>query len=213
MNKKIFFLTGALLIIFLISFSTANAYTYKYINPYLYPYTNTYASYSTPDPYIYHRVDTYPVYHYYEDDSNLPLVTGPFPRYYLAHQDLGDIEFLHDDFNHFDEFIGYKDLDIYYPNTGEIHILRNPNAREPNWDLSHIPEGMKTFGEHVHGWIPDYGYYVKHYNHEHEWEMEYDYDYYGYFTPYLAYRTTPYQRPSCQSISACQYRYCSSCYG
>nr|MCK4930270.1 hypothetical protein [Nanoarchaeota archaeon] len=187
MNNKLLFLTTALFI-FLISFTSVNA-SYIY-GPDLYPVN--------------------PSYLYYKDYENIPIVTGPFPREYLFHRDMGkDIDFVIDDFGHFDEFIGYKDLDLFYPEQGIIHVIRNPSSRE--LDLSHIPEGMKTFGNHVYGYIPGPDgscvMYRKHYHHEHPWDLNVDYGY-GYYTPFLAYRNKPIQRQGCQQISACEYRRC-----
>jgi hypothetical protein len=154
--------------------------------------------------------DLNPVYYYYGDteNQNIPIVLGPFPRYYLANKDF-QTTFHPDDLNHFDEFIGYKDLDVFYPDENRVDVIRNPNAEE--LDLSSLPEGVQRFGYHVYGELPGNSYYRKHYMHEHPWDAEtYDYDYsygnaYGYYTPFLAYRTQPsYTRP-CQSRSLCQY--------
>jgi hypothetical protein len=158
-------------------------------------------------------------YVYYGDNyynGNLPVVTGPYPGQYLFHEDMG-IEYKYDDFRGYDNFVGYSDLDVYYPSTGVIDIIRNPNPKE--LDKSIIPEGMKTFGKHVYGYIPGpdgtCAMYTKHYGHEHEWEMDtysYGYDYsYQYYTPWLAYKTVPQTTRSCQSTSACQYNYCAAC--
>jgi len=196
MNKKLLFLTNTLILIFLTSLTSVNAYY-----PYLYDY------------------GLHLGYQYYKNDNNYPLITGPFPRYYLFHRDMNkDINFVHDDFNNYDEFIGYKDLDLFYPEQGIIEVIRNPSAREPDWDTSFIPESMQTFGNHVYGYIPGpngtWAMYRKHYHHEHPWDIEVNYKYgfdYGYVMPFLAYRNRPVYKKSCQSISACQYRYCSAC--
>lgn len=203
MNNKILFLINAFILIFLISLTSTSAYSYIYGS------------------------DLFPMYNYYDDEDDkydhIPTVTGPFPRGYLWHRDAEngkDVDFLFDDYNHYDEFIGYKDLDLFYPD-GRIEVIRNHDSRE--LDLSHIPEGTKTFGKHVYGYIPgpegDCVMYRKHYHHEHPWDLEideyefgYEYGYeYGYYTPFLAYRNTPVQRHNCQSISACEYRYCGKC--
>ena len=200
MNKKILFSISALILVFLISITTTSAYSYIY------------------------GPDLYPVYNYYgnEDDKydNIPIVTGPFTRGYLWHRDAEDgkdVDFLFDDYNHYDEFIGYKDLDVFLPSQGIVEVYRNPDSRE--LDLSYIPEGTKTFGKHVYGYIPVSGeecaMYRKHYQHEHPWDLEvneYEFGYgYGYYTPFLAYRNKPVYPKTCQSISACEYRYCNNC--
>ncbi|MBN2459793.1 hypothetical protein JXB28_05905 [Candidatus Woesearchaeota archaeon] len=160
-------------------------------------------------------------YVYYDDryyDGNLPVVTGPYPRQYLFHEDMG-IEYKYDDFRGYDSFVGYSDVDVYYPSLGRVDIVRNPNPSE--LDKSIIPEGMKTFGQHVYGYMPGpngtCAMYVKHYGHEHEWDINayscgYNYNYaYQSYTPWLAYKTTPITARSCQSISACEYNYGVAC--
>jgi len=206
MLKRIITILSALLMLFLTLLSAVKAYPVVY--PDLYPVS--------------------PNYLYYDQDNqdkydNLPVVTGSYPRYYLFNTNMDeDVDYVHDDFNHYDDFIGYKDLDVFYPSTGVIEVIRNENSRE--LDLSQVPSGFKTFGLHVYGYIPgpdgSYAMYRKHYMHEHPLELEnyeygYNYDYgnygYDYYTPFLAYRNQPtYTRP-CQSTSACQYRNCASC--
>jgi len=194
MNKKPLFLTNALLLIFLISPMSASAYY-----PYLYDY------------------GLHLQYHYYENHNSYPTITGPFPRYYLFHKDMNkDIDFVHDDFNNYDEFIGYKDLDLFYPEQGVIEVIRNPSAREADWDTSFIPEDMQTFGKHVYGYIPgpskSWVMYRKHYHHEHPWDLSlYEYGLSYYSAPFLAYRNKPVYRKSCQLISPCEYKHCLSC--
>lgn len=176
-------------------------YTQYYTSLYGYNYNYNYYSYSSHDDYY---LDYY---------QKLPVLTGPYPRYYLFHKDLG-VEYKYDDFRGYDSFIGYKDLDVYYPSLGVVDIIRNPYSEE--LDKSIIPEGMQTFGQHVYGFIPgpngSCAMYVKHYGHEHPWEFEEYYAYASYYyTPLLAYKYTPQPVRSCQSINACQYNYCAAC--
>lgn len=198
MKNKILSLTLSFMFILLISLTSVSAY---------YPYLYDYGAHTR--------------YHYYEDDIKYPIIIGPYPRYYLFHKDFDkEITYLHDDFGGFDEFIGYKDLDIFNPD-GTIDIIRYPNAGSLDLSDLDLPEGTKTFGNHVYGYIPgpdgSYVMYRKHYHHEHPWEVEeYEYGYgYGYahsyYTPFLAYRDTPVYPSRCQSISACETRYCGSC--
>ncbi|MBW2991522.1 hypothetical protein KY348_07530 [Candidatus Woesearchaeota archaeon] len=194
MNTKLLFLTSALFLLFLISFSGVSAYY-----PQLFDY------------------DYHIRYNYYEDDHKYPTIMGPFPRGYLWHRDADkDKTFTHDDFGYYDSFIGYKDLDVFNPD-GSIDVIRNPSAREADWDLSHIPEGMQTFGTHVYGYIPEpdgkCSIYKKHYD-DHPWELGIDYGWgygYGSYTPFLSYQNKQIYRNNCQSISGCEYR--SSYYG
>jgi len=145
---------------------------------------------------------TYPTYFYYQGYNNLPTVSGPYPRYYLAERD-GGSEFLYDDFDHFDDFVGYKDLDVFYPAEGRIDVVRNPNP-EP-LDLSQINTSMKLFGEHIYGQLPGGAIYRKHYMHEHPWELDSGY---GYFTPVIAYRNKPVYTHPCQQIGICENTRC-----
>src|SRR4030043_888717 len=246
LNKIIFtFIATLMMLLTLLSateayssyYDPSSYYNSNYNSDYSSPYFSP-SSYSSYNPYSYSSYsyntynypflvypDLYPVstnYLYYDDDKydNLPIVTGPFPRYYLFNTNADeDIDFAHDDFHHYDEFIGYKDLDVFYPSLGVVEVIRNENSRE--LDLSYLPEGYGTFGLHVYGYIPgpdgSCAMYRKHYMHEHPLELEsYEYNYgynygYGYYTPFLAYRTTPAYTNSCQSITGCQYSYCSSC--
>jgi hypothetical protein len=195
-NKTKLVLIGSiiLVIIFLASITSVKAYSYVY------------------------GTDYYPVvYNYYDNDKYqyAPVIAGPFPRGYLWNSEWGngeDITYRHDDFNNYDSFIGYKDLDVINPQTGVVEIYRNENSRE--LDTSYIPEDMKAHALHVYGYIPGPAgscplMYIKHYNHEHPWEMDtysYGYNYgYQYYTPWLAYKTVPQTTRSCQSTSACQY--------
>jgi hypothetical protein len=143
-------------------------------------------------------------YYYYHEGNSMPSVYGPFPQYYFAHNDF-NTNFHPDDLNHFDEFIGYQDLDVIYPAEGRIDVLRNPYAQE--LDLSDLPEGVQPFGEHVSGVLPGGAVYTKHYMHEHPWSDDHYGGYYGYFTPFSYYTVKPSCTRSCQSMSACQYRY------
>jgi hypothetical protein len=190
MNNKTLFLISAFALIMIIGISSVSAYDYIYGN------------------------DLYPVYKYYDDSAkynNIPIVTGPFPRAYLWNRDAENgknVDFLFDDFHHYDDFIGYKDLDVFDPSTGTVEVIRSETSTP--LDLSQIPSGMQTFGDHVYGYLPGCLLYRKHYNHEHPWDLEvqeYDYGYgydYGYYTPFLAYRNKPVSCPSCQQRSICQ---------
>ena len=155
-----------------------------------------------------------PIYNYYDEHDNIPLVVGPIPREFWVHQDAGRVRFVHDDFNHYDEFIGYKDLDVFNPD-GTIDVIRNQNSIE--LDRSNIPEDMEVFGHHVYGVLPGGSTYRKHYLHEHPWDMDVEYGHgygyygYGYFAPYLAYKNKPVYNKGCQPLSACQYRHCNFC--
>jgi hypothetical protein len=162
---------------------------------------------------VYSSADTtypaiYPDYFYYEGNSRLPVVTGPYPQYYLVEKN-SDFRFKHDDFNHYDEFIGYKDLDVYYPNEGRVDVLRSEYSQE--LDLSQINTSMKLFGQHVSGVLPGGAIYTKHYMHDHAWDDEYygyDYGYYdysnAYYTPYTSYVNKPVYNHPCQQMSICQ---------
>jgi len=141
-------------------------------------------------------------YYHYDNGNAYPVAYGPYPQYYLIEKE-SDIRFKHDDYNHYDEFIGYKDLDVYYPG-GRVDVVRNEYADE--LDLSQINTSMKLFGEHVTGFLPGGGIYIKHYMHDHSWDDEYYYGYggygYAYYTPYYAYQKPVYNNP-CQQIEAC----------
>jgi len=116
----------------------------------------------------------------------------------------GKVRFVHDDFNHYDDFIGYKDLDILHPD-GRIEVIRNPYGTA--LDLSPIEQymdEMETFGNHVYGMLPDGSIYKKHYHHDHPWNLGgWNYGY-GYVMPYPFYKSKPVYTGSCQSRSACQ---------
>jgi hypothetical protein len=149
----------------------------------------------------------YEHYGYDNEDYNMPIVLGPYPRQYLWHPEDDEDpynDYLFDDFHGYDSFIGYKDLDIFYPD-GTVEVIRNPNSGElPAVDN---PEGYKTFGSHVYGYIPGPDgtclMYKKHYD-DHEWEIQaYDYGY-NYYASNLAYRITPTATRPCQSTSICQ---------
>jgi len=147
----------------------------------------------------------YTTYHYYANNdnyNNLPIISGPYPRGFLWHTD-----FSIDDFNHYDEFIGYEDLDLFYPEQGIIEVYHNPYS-EP-LDLSGLPEGMQIFGYHVQGLLPGGGIYRKHYHHEHPWDYEeYWRHNYDYFSSFWKYQNKPVYKHPCQSISTCEYRKC-----
>ena len=160
---------------------------------------------------------TMPIYGYYEEDyrdyESLPIVVGPYPRYYLGFNNYkgqaNDI-FIHDDFNHYDEYVGYRDLDVYYPERGYVDVLRNPEADITPLEVpDRIYDSAKTY--HVQGVLPNGGIYTKHYYHDHEWDLE-EYGYgcdYGYYEPIVAYRTQPAVTKPCQSQTICQYTHCN----
>jgi hypothetical protein len=171
---------------------------------------NAYAAYDfgPTTNYIYYEQD-------YEDYEQLPIVVGPYPRYYLGFNNYrgqaNDI-FIHDDFNHYDEYIGYRDLDVYYPSRGYVDVLRNPSASiEPIEPEHKVYNSARTY--HVSGVLPNGGIYTKHYYHDHAWDLEeYGYGYgcdYGYFEPVIAYREKPIITKPCQSQSICQYTHCN----
>jgi hypothetical protein len=210
MNNKIIFTIIAFL--FLLA-STASASTslynsdiynvYGYQDNYNYQgnyYGNYYDDYSNPYGNYY-----YENYGYNNDNYQMPIVLGPYPRQYLWHPDSQEGVYT-DYFHGYDSFIGYKDLDIFYPD-GTIEVIRNENSGElPAIDN---PEGYKTFGSHVYGFIPGPAgtcplMYEKHYGDDHEWEVQsYNYNY-GYYASSLAYRITPTITRTCQSKSTCQ---------
>jgi hypothetical protein len=191
MNKITLALIGSiiLVIVFLASITSVKAYSYVYGTDYL-PV----------------------VYNYYNNENQYaPVIAGPFPRGYIWNSEWGngeDVTYRHDDFNNYDSFIGYKDLDVINPQTGVVEIYRNENSKE--LDTSYIPEDMKAHAMHVYGYIPGPSgscplMYIKHYNHEHPWDVEAQYDYgYGYYSPLLAYQRTAPTCPSCQQRSICE---------
>ena len=124
----------------------------------------------------------------YGPDGNYarsPIVAGPYPRYYLGYNNMNVRDyFLHDDFDHYDNFVGYRDLDVYNPD-GSVDVIRNPYGSidyvDPDYNLTYRTASRYN----VHGVLPGGAEYVKHYYHDHAWDLgEYDYGYdYGYFTP------------------------------
>ncbi len=152
-------------------------------------------------------------YYRYENGNRYPVAYGPYPLYYLVEEDR-DIMLRHDDYNHFDEFVGYKDLDVYYPG-GRVDVIRNEYADE--LDLSDINTSMKGFGEHVTGFLPGGLIYTKHYGHDHSWDGcdygyydeyyygngYYNYGAYGYNNPYSYYSNKPVYNHPCQQVGAC----------
>jgi hypothetical protein len=197
--------------------SMVDTYSYSFTG-YTFGDSNSYEYDSMPQGAI------YPVYEYYANDNydsaynsyydgynenyNMPIVFGPYPRQYLWHpydENTPYTDYIFDDFHGYDSFIGYKDLDIFYP-EGRIEVIRNPDSGElPAID---IPEGYGTFGSHVYGVIPGPNgtclVYKKHYGDDHEWDVQtYNYNY-GYYASNLAYRKTPTTCPSCQQKSICQ---------
>lgn len=149
--------------------------------------------------------------------SNIPVVTGPYPRYYfgLNNYRAEDYDFAIDDFHHFDSFEGYRDLDVYYPERGYVDILRNPDAdiTMPEYDESVF--GIARDEVHIYGMLPNGAIYKKHYYHDHPTDCGYEncygyydaYAYYDYgcptFTPITAYRKTPIVGRSCMPRSIC----------
>ncbi|MBN2052705.1 hypothetical protein JW756_04330 [Candidatus Woesearchaeota archaeon] len=200
MIKKILtFIVAALMILFTIvsAVNAESAYTPSNWGSYDSYYSN----------YNYYYYD----YHDYGDYDNVrtPVVAGPYPRYALVYDNSG--KFFHpDDFNHYDEFIGYRDLDVFNPD-GSVDILRNPDAAELDTSDIHVPEDMQRFGYHVSGILPDGSIYRKHYMHDHEWDYDYygydcgyNYGYYNYYTPFSKYQNRNVYTNSCRSTSACQ---------
>jgi len=217
--SKVIILFILFIIVFLASpiFATANM-----VDTYSYSFTGY--SFGGSDSYQYDSMPQgaiYPVYEYYANDNydstyndgyygdyKMPIVMGPYPRQYLWHPDSGETpytDFVYDDFHGYDSFIGYKDLDIFYPD-GRVEVIRNPNSGElPAIDN---PEGYGTFGSHVYGTIPGPNgtclMYKKHYGDDHEWDIQtYNYNY-GYYASSLAYRKTPTPTRTCQPRSICQ---------
>jgi hypothetical protein len=148
-------------------------------------------------------------YFYYDNDAS-PWVAGPYPRYYLGNNNYRGTDydtFAHDDLNHFDEYVGYRDLDVYN-NGGGVDILRNPSADIGELEL---PAGIRVYNSssyyHVSGMLPGGDVYTKHYYHDHEWELD-SYGYggsnCGYFTPVVAYRVKPVLTHPCQQRSICE---------
>jgi hypothetical protein len=227
-DKMIFAVAAAVMMILtLIGAVNAQAYSYTpqmYADAYAYPsakYADTSAGNS---PYI--------NYVYYEGDSKMPMrVSGPYPQYYLVNKN-ADWNFAHDDLHHYDDFVGYNDLDVMHPD-GSIDVIRSDYSTD--LDLSQVNTSMKMFGEHVQGVLPDGSVYIKHYMHDHAWDDSYDdyygndygynsygydgydnnYGYYGgnygnynYYSPYyassIAYRNAAIATHPCQQQSICQ---------
>ncbi|MBN1792091.1 hypothetical protein JW826_00170 [Candidatus Woesearchaeota archaeon] len=150
-----------------------------------------------------------PNYIYYNGYDGIPTVAGPYPRYYIGFNDYRGTRsnFRFDDFNGYDEFVGYRDLDVYYPDKGYVDVLRNPSASISPADVDpSIPLDAKP--AQVYGVLPNGGFYVKHYYHDHAWDLEGGYGYgwgdCGYFTPIVAYRTKPAYTHPCQDRSICE---------
>jgi hypothetical protein len=132
----------------------------------------------------------------YDDFNSIPTVVGPYPRYYLSHyQDGTRSYFLHDDFNHFDTYDGYRDLDVYTPYG--VDVLRNPSGTleevDPDYDLMYR---QQEGGYHVYGILPGGDMYKKHYYHEHPFELE---EYTDFFTPARSYRVKPIYTNPCMT--------------
>jgi hypothetical protein len=173
----------------------------------------SYNSYNSAYPYIYNP-DIYPVYSIYGSDyysdydkyNNIPVVAGPFPRGYIAPQN-----FKYDDYHHYDEFIGYSDLDVFNPQTGVVEVIRNTNSQP--LDRSQLPENVTWSSGHVYGYIPGpdgtWLMYKKHYGDDHPWDLEEDYGYYdtyGYGYNYDYYSQLPYYRTTQATCTSCQER-------
>ena len=222
MNNKIIFTIIASLFL-LASITAASAYIYNSDVYNVYGYQSNYDSQNNDYGDYYGNYDDnydngyyanpygnyyYENYGYNNDNYQMPIVLGPYPRQYLWHPDSQEgvyTDYVHDDFHGYDSFIGYKDLDIFYPD-GTVEVIRNPDSTElPAIDN---PEGYGTFGSHVYGRIPGPNgtclWYEKHYGDDHEWDVQ-DYNYgYDYYAASLAYRITPTVTRPCQSISTCQ---------
>ena len=134
---------------------------------------------------------------YYNSYHNLPTVAGPYPRYYLGYNNYrgNNYYFAHDDFNHFDSFIGYRDLDVYYPDRGYIDVLRNPGASLTPPELPDRVYNSSPHGYNVYGMLPGGAFYEKHYYHDHDWGLGY-YGYgslwgYNFYQPSVAYVNKP----------------------
>jgi hypothetical protein len=177
-------------------------------------------------------------YYYYNNNNPLPVVSGPYPRYYLVSSYSGlnsydNSPWLFDDFHNFDSFVGYRDLDVYYPDRGYVDVLRNGAASIDPPTIENPVAGSSPYGYDVYGMIPGGGIYVKHYYHDISGEVDpyscgnyagYGYDYandydygcggysglgYASFQPSVAYIKKPVFANSCQSLSICQYTHCS----
>lgn len=207
--KKIFFLMSAVMIFMSAAALKASAYTASDYNNYM-PGSSIYPTYEYYGSNDFYGYDDFGHNAFYDFSYKMPIILGPYPRQYIWHPDGDDnpyTDYYFDDFHGYDSFIGYKDLDIYYPN-GAIEVIRNPDSR--NLPAIDNPEGYKTFGSHVYGYIPGPGgtclMYKKHYGDDHEWGIQtYNYDYgYNYYASSLAYRITPPTCPSCQQKSICE---------
>ena len=154
-----------------------------------------------------------PNYYYYGDGSGIPTVAGPYPRYYTGFNDYrgnaGDI-YAMDDFNHYDDFVGYRDLDVYYPDRGYVDVLRNPTADITTdlLDPSIRVYNSSSYGYDVHGVIPGNGVYTKHYYHDLPWDLGYDYGF-AWFQPVISYINKPVFKKACFSQSICTYNHCT----
>lgn len=207
MIKKIILTIIAALMLFLTIVSAVHA---SHVSPSMYP--GIYSDYAPVSP----------NYLYYEDrhDNRIPTVSGPYPRYELRYDatlNSGLIlngqrtGYMHDDLNHFDEFIGYRDLDVFYPGRGYVDVLRNPSA---SLDEIPLPDNLRVARSpsqsNVYGMLPGDAIYRKHYYHEHPWQIEgegYEYGY-GNFIPNVAYRSKPIMTNSCGGTTICQATHC-----
>jgi hypothetical protein len=183
---------------------SASAYSY---NSYNSAYPNAY----NPGLYPVYSIYGSDYYDYYNDDSygkydSIPVVAGPYPRGYIVGQN-----YRFDDYHHYDEFIGYSDLDVFNPQTGVVEVIRNTNSQP--LDRSQLPDNVTWSSGHVYGYIPGpdgtWLMYKKHYGDDHPWDLEEDYGYYdaydyGYYNQLPYYRTTQTTCSSCQERSICQ---------
>lgn len=169
-----------ILLIFAVLFSSAS-----------FGYHESYTGFNNNINYYY-----YDGYDFNHEDSRivgrLPVVAGPYDRYYLGFRGTSR-DYLYDDFNHFDSYNGYRDLDIFYPD-GRIEVLRNPHGNigpvDPNYKLTYNASRIN----HVYGYLPNGLTYRKHYNHEHDWNLDYDNYGYGYYDSYSYYSRPIYTR-------------------
>jgi hypothetical protein len=104
----------------------------------------------------------------------LPVMQGPYSRHYHLSSSPGFM-YLHDDFNHFDTFVGYQDLDVYYPARGYIDVLKNQAGSLSPVDPTFKLDFRQANTMHVYGALPGGGVYRKHYYHDHASEIEFYY--------------------------------------
>ena len=231
-NKELFIFSAAVLFFFIAS-NYCSAYTtyyqdydttngYQAYPSYQYQGNQTYQGYQNPGYQYqgnqYYQQPSFVTYHYNSGDYD--SVYTPYPQYYIVTKSSSASGDCIENYN----LNAYKDLDILHPD-GTIDVYKNDNA--PELDLSQINTSMKTFGEHVYGFLPDGSVYVKHYLHEHPLEDDYaqdgyytendyvynygynnygygNYGYNTYFTPSQNYLNKPVYTHPCQVQSICQ---------